>query len=104
MSINPFSAVLQAPQSPGSETAAWQAAARLYHAYYTGMILTVASRGGARLAGDWVFHTFRRQHEEKFLSSFDKLGLTGLPHAVAAAQYHYLSNSVGGVDVAVQRC
>ena len=99
MSINPFSAVLQAPQSPGSETAAWQAAARLYHAYYTGMILTVASRGGARLAGDWVFHTFRRQHEEKFLSSFDKLGLTGLPHAVAAAQYHYLSNSVGGVEV-----
>ena len=28
-----------------------------------------------------------------------KLGLAGLPHAVACAQYHYLSNQVGGVKV-----
>src|SRR3712207_8078819 len=28
-----------------------------------------------------------------------KLGLEGLPHAVAAAQYHYLSNRIGGVSV-----
>jgi hypothetical protein len=28
-----------------------------------------------------------------------KLGLGGLPHAVACAQYHYLSNRVGGVKV-----
>jgi hypothetical protein len=46
-----------------------------------------------------VFRVFRHQHHEKFLSSFDKLGLRGMPHAVACAAYHYLSNSVGGVRV-----
>lgn len=99
MSSNPFSTVLQAPQEPGSETAGWQAAAKLYHAYFTGLILTVASRAGAATVGDWIFQTFRKQHHEKFLSSFEKLGLSDLPDAVAAAQYHYLSNSVGGVEV-----
>ena len=41
----------------------------------------------------------RRQHEDKFLSSFDKLGLNDLPPAVACAKYHVLSNGVGGVRV-----
>jgi len=27
--------------------------------------------------GDWMFRLFRRQHLEKFLSSFANLGLTG---------------------------
>ena len=48
---------------------------------------------------EWMFRLFRRQHEEKFLSSFEKLGLTHLPHAVACARYHVLSNGVGGVAV-----
>ena len=30
---------------------------------------------------------------------FEKLGVKGLPDAVASAQYHYLSNSIGGVRV-----
>ena len=46
-----------------------------------------------------MFRTFRRQHLEKFLPGLDKLGLRALPHAVAAAQYHYLSNQLGGVRV-----
>jgi len=46
-----------------------------------------------------MFNLFRRQHLEKFLSSFDKLGLSDLPHAVACAQYHVLSNNIGGVGV-----
>ena len=49
--------------------------------------------------GDWMFRLFRRQHEEKFLSSFEKLGLSDLPHAVACAKYHVLSNNLGGVGV-----
>lgn len=76
-----------------------QAAARLYHAYFTGLILTLVSRRSADVAAEWVFRVFRHQHHEKFLSSFDKLGLRGMPHAVACAAYHYLSNSVGGVRV-----
>jgi len=99
MSANPFTETLTAPLEPGSRTAGWRAVATLYHAFFTGLILTVASRAGPSAAGDWIFRTFRRQHHDKFLSSFDKLGLAGLPHAVAAAQYHYLSNSVGGVEV-----
>ncbi|HYB42880.1 MAG TPA: hypothetical protein VEL75_13980, partial [Candidatus Methylomirabilis sp.] len=75
------------------------AAAELYHTYFTGLMLTVASRRSAGDAAEWVFRVFRHQHHEKFLSSFDKLGLRGLPHAVACAAYHYLSNAVGGVAV-----
>jgi hypothetical protein len=70
------------------ETTSTSAAADLYHTYFTGLMLTVASRRGAADAAEWVFRVFRHQHHEKFLSSFDKLGLTGLPHAVACAAYH----------------
>lgn len=75
------------------------AVATLYHAWFTGMILTVASRKGSSVVGEWVRRTFRRQHEAKFLASFAKLGLRDLPHAVACARYHYLSNRIGGVEV-----
>lgn len=80
-----------------------RAAAGLYHAYFTGLILTLVSRRSAADAAEWVFRVFRHQHHEKFLSSFGKLGLDGLPDAVACAAYHYLSNSVGGVTVEFMR-
>ena len=76
-----------------------EAAAHLYHGYFTGLILTLVTRRSATDAADWMLRVFRHQHHEKFLSSFDKLGLTGQPHAVACAAYHYLSNGVGGVAV-----
>lgn len=80
-------------------TAAIQAQARLHHAYLLGLQLMVATRKGPEVSGQWMFRLFRRQHETKFLSSFAKLGLTGLPHAVACARYHVLSNEIGGVAV-----
>ena len=49
-----------------------KAAAGLYHAYFTGLILTLVTRRSARDAAEWVFRVFRHQHHEKFLSSFDK--------------------------------
>lgn len=76
-----------------------RAVARLYHTYMTGLMLSVSMRRGAADAAEWVFRVFRHQHHEKFLSSFEKLGLTGMPHAVACAAYHTLSNQVGGVSV-----
>jgi hypothetical protein len=75
------------------------AVATLYHAYLTGLILTAVSRRGGADAAELVFRTFRRQHLEKFLPGLIKLGLDRLPHAVACAQYHYLSNHLGGVRV-----
>ena len=42
---------------------------------------------------------FRRQHLELFLPGLRKLALEDLPPAVACAQYHYLSNALGGVKV-----
>ena len=63
------------------------------------MQLMVAMRCGPDVAEEWTFRLFRRQHNEKFLSSFDKLGLNGLPDAVACARYHALANSMGGVPV-----
>ena len=77
----------------------WQAIGELYHAYLTGLILTVITRRGRDAAAELVFRTFRRQQLEKFLPGLEKLGLTTLPHAVACAQYHYLSNDLGGVRV-----
>jgi hypothetical protein len=77
----------------------WRSIAELYHAYFTGLILTVVTRRGATEAAEFVFRVFRRQQQERFLPGLEKLGLSHLPPAVAAAQYHYLSNWIGGVAV-----
>ena len=75
------------------------AQAHIHHAYLLGLQLMVSTNKDPDVIYDWMFRLFRRQHLDKFLSSFDKLGLTGLPDAVACAQYHVMSNSVGGVPV-----
>jgi hypothetical protein len=82
-----------------TDGAAYAAIELIYHSYLTGLILMLASRAGPARAAQVVFRTFRRQQLARFLPGLRKLGLTGLPHAVACAQYHYLSNQVGGVKV-----
>jgi hypothetical protein len=82
-----------------ADVAAWRAIDLIYHSYLTGLILLLSSRAGPQHAADIVFRTFRRQQLARFLPGLRKLGLEGLPHAVACAQYHYLSNQVGGVKV-----
>jgi len=77
----------------------WRGVADLYHAYFTGLILTVVTRRGTTDAAEFMFRVFRRQQQERFLPGLEKLGLSHLPPAVAAAQYHYLSNWIGGVSV-----
>jgi len=81
------------------DTAAYAAIERIYHSYLTGLILRLASQAGTERAADVVFRAFRRQQLARFLPGLKKLGLERLPHAVACAQYHYLSNQVGGVKV-----
>ena len=81
------------------EARAWDAVAEWYHAFFTGMVLSAVTRRGAADAADFVFAVYRRQHLELFLPGLRKLGLDGKPDAVAAAQYHYLSNAIGGVSV-----
>ena len=81
------------------ENNAIQAQADLHHQYFLGLQLMVAVEESKQTVFDWMFRLFRKQHEEKFLSSFSKLGLDGLPDAVACAKYHVLSNSMGGVAV-----
>ena len=83
----------------GPDTAAFKAVEHIYHSYLTGLILMLSSRVGASRAAEVVFRTFRRQQRARFLPGLKKLGLADLPHAVACAQYHYLSNQVGGVKV-----
>lgn len=89
------------PASPADEMQwrRWRAVADLYHAYFTGLILTLVTRRGTADAAAFVFQVFRRQQQERFLAGLGKLGLSHLPPAVAAAQYHYLSNWIGGVHV-----
>jgi hypothetical protein len=77
----------------------FRAVETLYHHFLTGLVLAAVTRRGPREAADLVFRTFRLQHHEKFLAGLTKLGLDGLPHAVACARYHYLSNHLGGVRV-----
>jgi hypothetical protein len=77
----------------------WRSVADLYHAYFTGLILTVVTRRSTSDAAEFVFRVFRRQQQERFLPGLVKLGIDHLPPAVAAAQYHYLSNWIGGVHV-----
>jgi hypothetical protein len=83
----------------GEASQGFEAVETLYHAFLTGLILSTVSRRGADRAAELVFRIFRRQHHEKFLPGLEKLGLRGLPDAVASAQYHYLSNALGGVKV-----
>lgn len=77
----------------------WRGVADLYHACFTGLILTVVTRRSARETAEFVFRVFRRQQQERFQPGLRKLGIDHLPPAVAAAQYHYLSNWIGGVHV-----
>ena len=78
---------------------AYRAVETLYHDYLTGLILTTVTRRNPVSAAELVFRTFRRQHVEKFLTGLEKLGLACLPHPIACARYHYLSNQLGGVRV-----
>src|ERR1700704_2611522 len=77
----------------------WRSVADLYHGYFTGLILSVVTRRGPADAAEFVFRVFGRQQQERFLPGLEKRGLSQLPPAVAAAQYHYLSNWIGGVHV-----
>ena len=75
------------------------AVAKLYQAWFTGAILRTIVQRGSDTAADLVCRIFRRQRLATFLPGLRKLGLDRLPAAVAAAQYHYLSNQLGGVRV-----
>jgi hypothetical protein len=89
--------------SQPDDRAARRAVAEWYHAAFTGMVLGAVTRLGVTVASELVYRVFCRQREARFLEGLEKLGLAGLPHAVAAAQYHYLSNDVGGVAVQTMR-
>ena len=39
----------------------WRSVADLYHAYFTGLILTVVTRRSTAEAAEFVFRVFRRQ-------------------------------------------
>lgn len=82
-----------------STDAARRGVAEIYHAYFTGIILSAVSRAGRERAARLTYEVFNRQRAEKFVAGLGKLGIDHLPPAVAAAQYHYLSNHIGGVKV-----
>ena len=53
----------------------WRSVADLYHAFFTGLILSVVTRRGTADAAEFVFRVFRRQQQERFLPGLEKLGL-----------------------------
>lgn len=88
----------QPAASPGSDPG-WDAVSALYNAFFTGLVLSASMRTGTARASEFVYRIFDRQRARRFLPGLAKLGIDHLPHAVAAAQYHYLSNDIGGVAV-----
>ncbi len=90
---------MKSNQTASEPIEAWRAVAEWYHAYFTGIVLYTSSRFGTANAAELVYEIFCRQRQERFLPGLKKLNLEKLPHAVAAAQYHYLSNHIGGVSV-----
>lgn len=83
----------------GLTAEAWDAVGEWYHAWFTGAVLAFVTRRGEADAARLVSGVFRRQQAETFLPGLRKLGLDGMPPAIAAARYHYLSNFIGGVGV-----
>ncbi len=77
----------------------YKAVENIYHRFLTGLILRTVMTRGAADATELVFRLFRRQQQATLLPGIKKLGLEGLPDAVACAQYHYLSNYLGDVGV-----
>lgn len=73
--------------------------ADFYHSWLTGLVLSLITHKGNEIAAKFIFKLFRYQHHKNFLPGLEKLNLTDLPDAVAAAQYHYFSNQLGGVKV-----
>ena len=45
----------------------WRSLADLYHAFFTGLVLTVVTRRGTPEAAEFIFRVFRRQQLERFL-------------------------------------
>jgi hypothetical protein len=89
-------------QDPGSAELA--AVADLYHSFLTGLLVALLVRRPEEEVEELVFRLFRKKHLEQFLPGLEKLGLRDngqnlLPDAVVCAQYHYLSNFLGGVGV-----
>lgn len=89
----------QVDSAEESQHAAWRGVAEVYHAFFTGIILSTVNRAGRDRAARLTYEVFNRQREQKFVAGLSKLGIGHLPPAVAAAQYHYLSNHIGGVKV-----
>ena len=50
----------------------WRSLADLYHAYFTGLVLTVVTRRGTPEAAEFIFRVFRRQQQERFLPGLDE--------------------------------
>ena len=66
------------------------------------LLSTLRSHGGAVLDRLWAALLLSHQ-DMYFVSSLQKLGIASDPPAVAAAKYHYFSNSLGGQKSACSR-
>ena len=91
-------------QSFLTEAIPWSPHAVLAHRLWFGLDaanrFALLKRWGTAKTAELEFAFLRRHQETYFLDGLRKLGLDGLPHHVASARYHVLSNILGGLDVA----
>lgn len=83
---------------------AWSAEARLSSQLWFGMDAATRWLIIDRWGLDFALHveyTFMRKHQlTHFIDGATKLGIVDLPHPQLCAQYHVLSNQLGGLDMA----
>ena len=82
-----------------TEREAISAQAEIHHALLLGMQLTVSMECGGEVMEQWMFKLFVGSTKTSSYPVSKSLDLDGLPDAVACAQYHVLSNGIGGVPV-----
>lgn len=97
--ITPDLASASASAVDPQQAGAWDVVHEWHHSLFTGIVLALVTRKGTDVASRTIYEVFARQRLAKFLPGLRRLGLERLPHADAAARYHYLSNNIGGVSV-----
>jgi hypothetical protein len=72
--------------------------ARFWGLHWSAIQLTILRDHGERDLAAFKYAILRRHQRSHFLPGVDKLGIDrGLPPAVIAGRYHYLSNTIGGL-------
>lgn len=73
--------------------------AAMLRAEFTALRLGLLREKGEQAFADCQRFNLRRHQRKYFLTGSEKLGITGETDAIKSAKYHFLSNTLGGIDM-----